>query len=51
MEKSVYMKIQKSLRSLLLCVILMCSLLPLSVFAGGQRKTGGYCNDYKGGMV
>lgn len=30
------MKMQKSLRSLLLCVILLCSLLPLSVFAAGS---------------
>lgn len=30
------MKIQKSLRSLLLCGILLCSLLPLSVFAAGS---------------
>ena len=36
MEKSGYMKMQKSLRSLLLCVILLCSLLPLSVFAAGS---------------
>ena len=32
------MKMQKSLRSLLLCVILLCSLLPLSVFAAGSEK-------------
>lgn len=29
---------QKSLRSLLLCGILLCSLLPLSVFAAGSEK-------------